>query len=264
MNKLLQIIGNKAITALSIVLLLLPFSAVAQTDSSDPQTICIGSIEYYQVDYTENGGAGTTGSTYTWSITSGAFAGTLTPNQGPAGSSNRIEIDWGASPDGAYVLQVIETNNGCDGPPIELNIIIQPTVFATTSADICIGETYTLPSGLTVSSAGTYNDTITSLVTGCDSVITVDLNVNPILTAAQTLTICDGQTATLPDGSTQSTAGDYTTTLTSAVTGCDSVITTTVVVNPILTAAQTLTICDGQTATLPDGSTQSTAGDYAY
>ncbi|MEZ5172298.1 MAG: hypothetical protein R2850_01985 [Bacteroidia bacterium] len=53
-------------------------------------------------------------------------------------------------------------------------------------------------------------------------------------------------------GSTQSTAGDYTTTLTSAVTGCDSVITTTVVVNPILTSSVDTSICALTNYILPD------------
>ncbi|MEZ5172297.1 MAG: hypothetical protein R2850_01980 [Bacteroidia bacterium] len=135
---------------------------------------------------------------------------------------------------------------------ITTTVVVNPILTAAQTLTICDGQTATLPDGSTQSTAGDYTTTLTSAITGCDSVITTTVVVNPILTAAQTLTICDGQTATLPDGSTQSTAGDYTTTLISAITGCDSVITTTVVVNPILTAAQTLTICDGQTATLPD------------
>ena len=134
MNKLLQIIGKRAVYALALLLLFIQTDLFAQTDDTDPQTICIGSVEFYQVDYLENGGEGTPGSTYAWAITSGPFAGTITPNQGPNGSSNRIEIDWGASPDGAYVLEVVETANGCPGAPIILNIILTPEVVPTFDA----------------------------------------------------------------------------------------------------------------------------------
>ena len=172
MNKLLQIIGKRAVYALALLLLLTQTNLVAQTDDTDPQTICIGSIETYQVDQSEGGGVGTPGSTYAWAITSGPFAGTITPNQGPNGSSNRIQIDWGASPDGAYVLEVVETANGCPGAPIELNIIIQPILTDSETITICDGETATLPDGSTQSAAGDYTTTLTSVVTGCDSVIT--------------------------------------------------------------------------------------------
>jgi hypothetical protein len=105
----------------------------AQTDPADPQIICEGSSKPYQVDYLENGGQGTTGSTYNWSVTAGLFAGTINTNQGPSGSSNRIVIDWGASPPGNYTLQVIETNGGCPGLPVVLNIIIKDLPTATLS-----------------------------------------------------------------------------------------------------------------------------------
>ena len=101
---------------------------LAQTDSTDPQVICVGTIRPYRVDYTENAGAGTTGSTYTWAILTPGFLGTISTNQGPGASSNAISINWGATPEGPYVLQVIETNGGCPGTPIQLNILLTPLI----------------------------------------------------------------------------------------------------------------------------------------
>jgi hypothetical protein len=109
-------------------LLVVPEWAWAQTDSSNPQQIVCGSqgLEFYQVDYTENGGTGTAGSTYVWSVNTPLAV--ITNNLGPAGSSNRISIDWSAVPIGPYTVTVVEENgNGCAADPIVLNVeIIQP------------------------------------------------------------------------------------------------------------------------------------------
>jgi hypothetical protein len=144
---------------------------------------------------------------------------------------------------------------------ITTTVIVNPILLASQTITICDGQTATLPDGSTQTTAGDYTTTLPSLVTGCDSVITTTVIVNPILLASQTITICDGQTATLPDGSTQTTAGDYTTTLPSLVTGCDSVITTTLIVNPLPTITVSgAIICEGETTTL----TVSGADTYAW
>ena len=106
----------------------MPEWAWAQTDSSNPQQIVCGTqaLEFYQVDYLENGGTGTTGSTYVWSVSTPLA--TITNNLGPSGSSNRISIDWSAVLIGSYTVTVVEENgNGCAADPIVLNVeIIQP------------------------------------------------------------------------------------------------------------------------------------------
>ena len=75
---------------------------MAQTNGTDPQVVCVGYIGAYQVDYTENSGAGTIGSTYSWSVITAGFSGFISLNQGPGLSENRVIIDWGATPPGVY------------------------------------------------------------------------------------------------------------------------------------------------------------------
>ena len=87
---------------------------MAQTNGTDPQVVCVGYIGAYQVDYTENSGAGTIGSTYSWSVITAGFSGFISLNQGPGLSENRVIIDWGATPPGVYQVQIVETNAGCD------------------------------------------------------------------------------------------------------------------------------------------------------
>jgi len=103
----------------------------AQTNSGNPQVICEGIQRDYQVDYTEGAGAGTPGSTYTWAVPTTGFLGNITTNQGPSGSSNRVRIDWAATPPGTYVLQVTETNGSCPGDVTTLNVIINAVLTPT-------------------------------------------------------------------------------------------------------------------------------------
>ena len=86
-----------------------------------------------------------------------------------------------------------------------------------------------------------------SVVTGCDSIVTLTLTVNPILTESIAATICQGDTYSF--GTKNLTeAGEYKDTLTSVVTGCDSIVTLTLTV-------QTPTNANPETRTIPAGTT---------
>ena len=87
-----------------------------------------------------------------------------------------------------------------------------------------------------------------TFVLGCNSTVTTTIVVNPLETSAETITICDGETATV-NGVDYTTAQDVINVYPS-VLGCDSTVTTTIVVNPLETSAETITICDGETATV--------------
>jgi gliding motility-associated-like protein len=151
---------------------------------------------------------------------------------------------------------------GCDSV-VTTNLTVNPTLSSTTNAAICQGDSYMLPDGSSVSVASTYTTTLGSTVTGCDSVVTTNLTVNPIYNTSVNAQICTGQTYTLPDGSVVSAANSYPVTL-SSVNGCDSVVTINLAVNSTLTSTTNATICQGDTYTLPDGSVVSSSGTYTY
>lgn len=95
--------------------------------------------------------------------------------------------------------------------------------FLTSSITVigCDGS-YTSPSGQTYTTAGTYVDTVLS-VTGCDSVITIDLSFASSSSSTVQLQDCDSIIS--PSGNfTILTSGTYHDTLMNAA-GCDSVIT---------------------------------------
>src|SRR5690606_25476832 len=133
---------------------------------------------------------------------------------------------------------------GCDST-ITTNVIINPLLTSSQNFTICEGESVTLPDGTTTTEAGSYDVTLQSVLTGCDSTITTNVIVNPLLTSSQDFTICEGESVTLPDGTTTTEACTYRLSFDPILTGCDSTITTNVIVNPLLTSSQDFIICEG-------------------
>ncbi len=153
----------------------------------------------------------------------------------------------------------LKTNTGCDSV-VTVDLKINETYTIPVTAAICEGGNYKLPGGKTVSTAGTYIDTLKSAY-GCDSVVITTLNVNNVYSIPATVAIFEGGNYKLPGGKTVSTAGTYKDTLKSAF-GCDSVIITTLKVNKVYNIPVTAAICEGGNYKLPGGKTVSTAGTY--
>ncbi|MFZ4402051.1 MAG: T9SS type A sorting domain-containing protein [Bacteroidales bacterium] len=127
---------------------------------------------------------------------------------------------------------------------------------------VCSGDSYTFPDGSSqsnITSQVIHVSHLFTVVNSYDSIITTTVNVKPVYNFSETATVCSGNAYTFPDGSTQSnitaqlihTSNLLTTLL------CDSIITTTVNVNPVYNLTETATICSGNAYTFPDGSTQS-------
>jgi gliding motility-associated-like protein len=128
------------------------------------------------------------------------------------------------------------------------------------NAAICPGQSYTLPSGQTVDSAGVFTDTIKT-VAGCDSIITTTLAVLQPVVNSQTAFICDGATYTLPWGGTVSTGGVYGDTLRNTF-GCDSLINKVIL---IVQATPVVSISKSNDVDCVIGTTQLTAsGGIGY
>ena len=111
------------------------------------------------------------------------------------------------------------------------------------NVSICAGANYN-ENGFNVSEAGTYTQTFQT-ANGCDSVVTLNLSVNSVLTNELFANICEGQVYT-ENNFNVSEAGVYTQNLTS-VNGCDSVVTLTVSVNPTFDTTINATINAGET-----------------
>jgi gliding motility-associated-like protein len=145
---------------------------------------------------------------------------------------------------------------GCDSI-VMLTLAVQSILTTSLSQSICAGSR-TVFGGQTISTAGTYMDTLTS-ASGCDSIITLTLSVTPIATTSISQTICGGSSIVF-NGQTISTAGVYRDTLTNAA-GCDSIVTLTLSLTPVSTTSISQSICIGSSVVF-NGQTISTAGTY--
>ncbi|WP_208420037.1 HYR-like domain-containing protein [Paraflavitalea devenefica] len=225
-----------------------------------------------QLPYTWNGSNYSAAGTYKDTLTSSSGCDsvvTLTLNVNPilTGSQtaticfNQLPYTWNGNSynaAGTYT-DTLTSTAGCDSI-VTLTLSVNPTVTGTQTATICTNQLPYTWNGNSYNAAGTYTDTLTNAV-GCDSVVTLTLNVNPILTGTETITICSNQLPYIWNGNSHNAAGTYKDTLTSAA-GCDSVVTLTLNVNPTLTGAQTVTICSNQLPYTWNSNSYNAAGTY--
>lgn len=87
-------------------------------------------------------------------------------------TSQRSEFGF-PSKQGQYKLKLTSAQ-GCDSV-INLFLSVTPRVYETITEAICPGDTYTM-GGKVYDHAGVYVDTLTSAITGCDSIITLNLS----------------------------------------------------------------------------------------
>jgi len=151
---------------------------------------------------------------------------------------------------------------GCDSLITSVNISVRTVATSSISVSICADEMYKLPSGVMVNKPGIYNDTI-RFATGCDSLVsTIHLSVRSLAMNKMKVSICSGQSYTLPSGKVLNASGIYADTLKYAA-GCDSMINTVeLLVGTVLRTTTNAAICTGQSFTLPSGKTVHASGIY--
>ncbi|PCH94038.1 MAG: hypothetical protein COB85_06100, partial [Bacteroidetes bacterium] len=138
-----------------------------------------------------------------------------------------------------YLLALTD-NNGCVSSDA-VGINVNPTFLTIVSVTICDDDSVLL-GGVYQTTTGTYIDTL-STVNLCDSIISTDLTVYPSYQFFNTLAICSGDSIQI--GSVfHSTAGTY---VDSFLTGnnCDSIISTTLLLDPAYNLIDSVTICSG-------------------
>ncbi|MEN9522714.1 MAG: hypothetical protein RL065_1091 [Bacteroidota bacterium] len=145
---------------------------------------------------------------------------------------------------------------GCDSF-ITLNLIVNPISNLIINQTICSNTSYTF-NGSMLNVTGVYYDTLQNQF-GCDSFITLNLNVNQIGTSSFSQTICVGNSVTF-NGNNLTTTGQYFDTLV-AFNGCDSIITFNLTVNPTSSYNYNYNLCVGSTY-LFNGNNLSTGGLY--
>lgn len=154
-----------------------------------------------------------------------------------------------------YISSINDTSNfyiyvsatvSCGTVSDSILITINPPAIFTQNIQICQGQTFTLPGGSVVNTQGTYHDTLQAAsANGCDSVVTTNLTVNTVVPGTNTITICQGDSVFV-GGAYQQLAGNYTDTIIGGSSfGCDSVLTTTLIVNASTSFNQSFEGCEG-------------------
>lgn len=154
------------------------------------------------------------------------------------------------SEEGVY-RQELKGPNGKDSLVVLSLSTVEP-VYSNIYGSIYACERYT-ENGFNVNTKGKHYLTTTSVITGCDSIVTLDLDVKPRKETYINAAICGGETYSI-NGFNESKNGIYTLNLKTAQ-GCDSIVTLDlkVVDSPQLTLTGNMEICSGTETTLKVG-----------
>lgn len=143
------------------------------------------------------------------------------------------------SQSGTYTA-VLTAANGCDSI-VTLHLEVLPPTGASLSAGICAGSFY-LFEGDTLTQSGVYSAILTNS-NGCDSIITLNLEVVDQFVVNQTAAICPGDVYVFA-GDTLTAEGTYTDSL-KAIGGCDSLIVLQLNILPNSGSELSVTLCEG-------------------
>ncbi|NBP75427.1 MAG: hypothetical protein EBU61_05285, partial [Crocinitomicaceae bacterium] len=123
---------------------------------------------------------------------------------------------------------IIPDGNSCDSI-IQLTLTVNPALSSNQDIQICQGSNYNFY-GQLLNSPGVFTHLLQT-VAGCDSLITLTLSFLPISSSSMQEEICAGEIFTFL-GQNLSVTGSFPFTIPSA-NGCDSIITVSLLVNPI-------------------------------
>lgn len=158
---------------------------------------------------------------------------------------------------GLYSDTLQSVLGGCDSIVfLQLTVIPAPQVDVV--AQICSGSSYSL-AGTTFTESGNYQLTIQA-ADGCDTIISLSLNVTPPISTALGVTICEGDFFNY-NGQQLTSAGLYPFTFVSQE-GCDSIVTINLSVLPAVRTFLTVEECGSQYLFFNELLTES--GNYSF
>ncbi|MBX9448185.1 MAG: choice-of-anchor L domain-containing protein [Taibaiella sp.] len=197
---------------------------------ADSLELCIGESILVNPEYT----AGSTDypTTFSWTPTDGVSdVAILNPELTPDAS-------------GYYFLTLNSGAAGCDRTD-SVYLTVHPVLNEHIFDTICMSDLPYTWDGGDVTESGTAVDSIiySSAVTGCDSIVYLNLYIRPAVETVINENICTGSSYPF-FGTDINTAGEYEHTLTS-VHGCDSMITLVLTLDPVPNDTIEADICSG-------------------
>ena len=219
---------------------------------TDAQTICASELPYTwnNVQFTEAGTQTTT--LQTINGCDSVVTMTLTVNPVYAVTDARticaseLPYTWNnvQFTEAGTQTTTLQTINGCDSV-VTMTLTVNPTYAVTDTRIICASELPYIWNGVEFTQAGTQIVHLQT-VNGCDSAVTMTLNVNPIYNVTDEQSICESELPYTWNGVVFTQAGSQTVTL-QTVNGCDSVVTMTLTVNQPTTGVDVQEACDSFT-----------------
>ena len=123
---------------------------------------------------------------------------------------------------GIYTYKTKSLITGCDSI-VTLNLEVIDLKDSIINEKICRGETYTF-NGQNITESGVYTYKTKSLITGCDSIVTLNMDVIEPKDSTIDERMCKGETYSF-NGQEITESGVYTYIIKSLITGCDSIVT---------------------------------------
>ncbi len=136
--------------------------------------------------------------------------------------------------------EVLKNKFGCDSL-VTLDLTVNPVQTVEIDEVICWGDSVKI-GPFTYSESGTYLNNFTNLF-ACDSIVVLNLTVNPVNDTLLEVAICEGESIQFGD-SLYSETGVYVDYLFNKY-NCDSIVTLDLTVNPVSETVLEETICDG-------------------
>jgi hypothetical protein len=142
---------------------------------------------------------------------------------------------------GIYKDTIKTVKGGCDSV-VTTNLTVTPATKGSQTLTTCAGKPVKVGDHFH-NATGVYTDTVKTKG-GCDSIVTTNLTVIPAVNGSQQITTCAGKPIKVGIH-WYIKAGTYKDTV-KTKEGCDSIVTTYLIVTPAITASQTLTTCAGK------------------
>ncbi len=133
-----------------------------------------------------------------------------------------------------------KSNRGCDSIA-SYEVTVLPSFTSNQSYEICNGDSILIGTKY-YSSKGIFNIKQKSK-NGCDSTVTININILPTLLIKDTLIICEGDSILIFD-TYKKVAGNYKNVFT-ATNGCDSTISTQLQISPFIRETSQIKLCAG-------------------
>lgn len=159
------------------------------------------------------------------------------------------------SANGIYIDTLVNIA-GCDSIVTTHLQLLDTFVFSYTP-QVCYGGSFTM-NGLSYNASGIYYDSILNTA-GCDSVFILYLSIDTPSHSYHVIQVCEGESYSVL-GNTYTSSGTYADSTFNA-DGCDSVVYTTLQINPRIQVVQNIDLCAGHSLTI-NGHTYTSSGVY--